>query len=253
MEKHANDVRVSIRQRMRTPRAAAIAGIVFSCLLITSLLLIRLSIPASPSGPATDVIRHAKAISFALNLLPFAGVAFLWFIGVLRDRMGEREDRFFATVFLGSGLLFAAMIFSTAATAGAVIRLLGTGTESPMQMGAYLLARAQIRELMDIYAMKMAGVFMIITSTISLKTSIAPRWMAFLGYGLALLLLLSVATIAWMSLVFPLWVLLISIYVLIQNLRGQAEAPPATGAERTSLQAPALINKPTDRAAAKSA
>ena len=52
-----------------------------------------------------------------MNLIPFAGIAFLWFIGVLRDRIGEREDRFFATVFLGSGLLFVAMLFVAAAIA----------------------------------------------------------------------------------------------------------------------------------------
>jgi hypothetical protein len=54
----------------------------------------------------------------ALYLVPFAGIAFLWFIGVLRDRLGELEDRFFATVFFGSGLLFLAMLFASAAVAG---------------------------------------------------------------------------------------------------------------------------------------
>jgi len=49
--------------------------------------------------------------------LPFAGIAFLWFIGVLRDRLGELEDRFFATVFLGSGLLFLAMLFASCSSA----------------------------------------------------------------------------------------------------------------------------------------
>ena len=60
-------------------------------------------------------------MALALNLVPFAGIAFLWFIGVLRDRLGEREDRFFATVFLGSGLLFLAMLFISAAVAGGII------------------------------------------------------------------------------------------------------------------------------------
>jgi membrane protein DedA with SNARE-associated domain len=100
-----------IPQRMRTPRAAAIAGIVFSLLFITSLLLVWVSIPADPLVPASAVLNHLKAISFSLNLLPFAGIAFLWFIAVVRDRLGELEDRFFATVFLGSGLLFIAMVF----------------------------------------------------------------------------------------------------------------------------------------------
>lgn len=142
-----NDDLVSIRQTMRTPRAAAIAGIIFSCLLIASLLLIWISIPANPLGPATDVISHVKAISFALNLLPFAGIAFLWFIGVLRDRLGEREDRFFATVFLGSGLLFTAMMFIGAVIAGSLLRVLGAGSESFIQTGNYLFARVEIYQV----------------------------------------------------------------------------------------------------------
>src|SRR5215472_5816976 len=106
-----NQEAASIRQRMRTPRAAAVAGILFSLLLMTSFLLVRISVPANPLSEASGFAEHAQAISLALNLLPFAGIAFLWFIAVLRDRLGELEDRFFATVFLGSGLLFVAMLF----------------------------------------------------------------------------------------------------------------------------------------------
>ena len=213
-----------IRQRMRTPRAAAIAGIVFSLLFITSLLLVWVSIPPNPLGPATEVIKHLKKISFSLNLMPFAGIAFLWFIAVVRDRLGELEDRFFATVFLGSGLLFIAMVFSAAAMAGGIVTVLSSGSENLIQSGAYALGRADIAQIMHIYAMKMAGVFMITTSTISLQTRVFPHWMAVLGYVLALVLLLSVGTIEWIPLVFPLWVLLISVYILTQNLPRQSEA-----------------------------
>jgi hypothetical protein len=73
---------------------------------------------------------------------------------------------------------------------------------------------------MHTYAIKMAGVFMISTSTISLRTGIVPRWMAYLGFALALMLLLSVGTFEWILLVFPLWVLSISVYILIDNFRG---------------------------------
>jgi hypothetical protein len=82
----------------------------------------------------------------------------------------------------------------------------------------------EINQIMLIYATKMAAVFMISTSTISLQTRIFPRWMACLGYALALLLVLSVGTIEWTPLVFPVWVLLISLYILIENLRRQPEA-----------------------------
>ena len=91
---------------LRTPRAAAVAGIIFSVLLITGLVLLRVSAPARDNVAGawlTDSGGRAE-VAIALNLVPFAGIAFLWFIGVLRDRIGEREDRFFATVFLGSGV-----------------------------------------------------------------------------------------------------------------------------------------------------
>ena len=213
-----------ITQRMRTPRAAAIAGIVFSLLLITSMLLIWTSVPANPRGPAADVISHLKVISFSYNLLPFAGVAFLWFIAVVRDRLGVLEDRFFATVFLGSGLLFIAMMFNVGALAGGLIDTLGSNSGSLIQSGTYSLSRAEIYQTMHTYAMKMAGVFMISTSTISLRTRIFPRWMAMLGYVLALVLLLSLGRTEWFLLVFPLWVFLISVYILIDNFQGRSVA-----------------------------
>ena len=107
--------------RLRAPRAAAIAGILFSVLLITSFVLLRLSVPADPLEAGAWLQTSANTVALALNLVPFAGIAFLWFIGVLRDRLGEREDRFFATVFLGSGLLFLAMLFFSAAVVGGII------------------------------------------------------------------------------------------------------------------------------------
>ena len=208
-----------IGQRIRTPRAAAVAGIIFSLLLIASMWLIQISIPANPLGPATDVMNHSKAISLALHLLPFAGIAFLWFIGVVRDRFGELEDRFFATVFLGSGLLFIAMVFTSAAIAGGIITVLSSGSGNLVQSGAYALGRVVSYQVIHVYATKMAGVFMISTSTLALRTRIVPRWMAFLGYTLALILLLSVGSVDWVSVVFPLWVLLISAHILVANLQ----------------------------------
>jgi len=211
-----------IRQAMKTPRAAAIAGIIFSVLLIVSQVLIRSSIPSNPLGPEMEVVNHSKAIARALNLMPFAGIAFLWFIGVVRDRIGLLEDRFFATVFLGSGLLYIAMIFASAALAGGLIRVINSGGQNLIQTDTYAVGRAEIYQIMNVYAIKMAGVFMISTSTISLRTRIAPRWTAFLGYALALFLLLSVGIIDWTPMVFPLWVFLISVCILVEKLLGQS-------------------------------
>ncbi len=213
-----------IRARMKAPRAAAIAGIVFSILLIISLALIRVSVPDNPQDVGTWLSSGWKTVSLALHLLPFAGIAFLWFIGVLRDRMGKYEDRFFATVFLGSGLLFLAMLFASAAVAGGILMIYGTMPGRLMESGTYTFGRTVVYHIINVYAVKMAGVFMISTCTLSIRTGIFPRWMAFLGYALALLLLLSIGYFNWALLVLPLWVLLVSCYILFANLASYESA-----------------------------
>jgi hypothetical protein len=202
---------------LRTPRAAAMAGIVFSVLSITSHLLVWISIPANLGRPAVDVISHSKTISLALNLLPFAGIAFLWFIAVVRTRLGTLEDRFFSTVFLGSGLLYIAMIFTSAALAGGLIRVLINSPELVTKTGTYALGRAQIYQTMNVYGIKMAGVFMFSTSTILLRTGIVARWIALLGYVLAAGLVLSIGIITWIPLVFPVWVFVVSAAILLEK------------------------------------
>jgi len=189
----------------------------FSVLLIASSLLIWVSIPANPEAQDLALISHSRPISLALNLMPFAGIAFLWFIAVVRNRLGALEDRFFATVFLGSGLLYIAMTFTSAALAGGLIRVLISAPEILRQQGTYALGRAQIYQSMNVYGIKMAGVFMFSTSTILLRTAIVPRWIAFLGYGLGAMLLLSIGIIRWIPLVFPVWVFLISAAILFEN------------------------------------
>jgi len=211
-----------IRQHLKTPRAAAIAGIIFSVLLMTSQVLIWLSIPAYRSTPAVEIVRHSNTIVFALNLLPFAGIAFLWFIAVIRDRMGELEDRFFATVFLGSGLLYVAMFFTATAIAGALVGLLTAGQAEPTSSGLYLLGRAEIYRFMSLFATKMSAVFMMSSSTIFLGTGILPRWVAFCGFVLALGLLLSIGILTWISALFPLWVILISLCILLRGRSSEA-------------------------------
>ena len=213
------------RKGLQTPRAAAIAGIVFSILLITSQVLVWISIPDSVGGPTTDVVSHSKTISLALNLMPFAGVAFLWFIAVVRNRLGTLEDRFFATVFLGSGYLYIAMTFTSAALAAGLIRVLISAPDILAQTGAYALGRAQVYQSMNVYGIKMAGVFMFSTSTILLRTGIVSRWIAFVGYALGALLLASVGIIIWISLVFPVWVFLVSGAILIEELSRVVEDP----------------------------
>jgi hypothetical protein len=171
----------------------------------------------------------SHVVTFALNLIPISGIAFLWFIGVLRDRLGREEDRFFATVFLGSGLLLLAMLFVTAAMAGGIVTTFAGQPESSIDSVAFHFARAATYSIMNVYTTKMAGVFMISTSTIILYTLIAPRWMAYLGYILALLLFFGSLYVGWLFTCFPVWVFLISTHILIENVRNTSNP------ERTNL------------------
>jgi len=207
-----------IRDELRTPRAAAIAGVTFSTLLILIDVLIK-SIHGSPLGSGTQLLEHSKALSLVLRLAPFAGIAFLWFITVIRDHLGNREDRFFATVFLGSGLVYLAMILVCAAIARALLLVLETEPERVIQSGAYAIGRASTYEIFHIYAIRIAAVFMTSVSTAMLRAQIGPRVLAFLGYVLALVLLFGVETFDWASLAFPLWALLISVLIMIRGFR----------------------------------
>lgn len=208
-----------IATQLKAPRAGAIAGILFSILLIVSVVLIRLSVPDSPQDPGTWLSHSAQSVRLALALLPFAGIAFLWFMGVLRDRMGTHEDRFLATVFLGSGLLFLAIIFASFAITGGLLTAYEAIPGKLMDFGTYTFARTLTYELVNVYALRMAGVFMFSTCTLAIRIGIFPRWMALLGYALALFLLLSIGHFGWAPLVFPLWTLVISVYVLFANFR----------------------------------
>ncbi len=207
------------RTSLRAPKAGAIAGIVFAVLLTSFYTLIRVSVPENPHDAGHWLSEGWSNVGFALNLVPFAGIAFLWFMGVMRDRMGALEDRFFSTVFLGSGLLFLAMLFAATAIAGGVIVMYGTAPGRLMESGLYSFGRLAVYQITNVFALKMAGVFMVTTSTLAIRLGLFPRWTALLGYTLALFLILSVGLVYWAPVVFPLWVLLVSLEILVSNLK----------------------------------
>ena len=161
----------TVRANLRTPRAAAVAGIVFSLLLGSALVLIRLSVPSGEASSAwlTDPGKR-DAVELALGLIPFAGIAFLWFVGVIRDRIGDREDRFLATVFLGSGLLFVGMLFVAAAFAGGLLADPAVHAGAVANPALWDLERRITFTLLNTYAIRMGAVFILSTTTIGVRT-----------------------------------------------------------------------------------
>jgi hypothetical protein len=215
------------------PRGAAISGVIFAVLTIVGLGLVRYAIPGDWKARGTWLIEpyHRQAALVALTLVPFAGIAFLWFMGVLRSRLGEREDQFYATVFLASGLLFVASFFAGAAVTGALIGALGS-----IDSETYYFGRSMSDALFNIFAMKMAGVFIFSTCTIGLRTALFPRWVAYLGYATGLLLLLIIGNWRWITLVFPCWMLVVSAQILITDRRSQHTRTTGEGSYQTHGQ-----------------
>jgi hypothetical protein len=206
------------RQALKTPRSAAIAGIIFAVLYGASMVLLNVSLSHETATGLARMVTDPRTVALALNLIPYAGIAFLWFIGVIRDLLSENEDRLFATVFLGSGLLFLALTFIGAALAAGLLSAFAIGSSVLVQSDVMIYGSSVVYNIFNIYAVRMSGVFMISLATIWLRTGVMHRGWVFLTYVLALVLLVSIDYSFWVILILPGWVLVISVYILIRNI-----------------------------------
>jgi hypothetical protein len=199
---------------LSTPRAAAVAGVLFALLFGTALVLIRTALPDHPEI-GTPWVDGAKAkVRIAAILMPFSGITFLWFIGVVRDGFGRFEDKFFASVFIGSGLLFLGMTFVASAVGVALSSSRGLGTDPAAHADVVAFGQILMTTLTKTYALRMAAVFMMSLATIWLKTGLMPRWLVFTTYAASVALLISADVSMWITLAFPAWVLVVSLLVL---------------------------------------
>jgi hypothetical protein len=226
------DVTVDTRRlaaRFRTRRSAAIAGIFFGVLLLAAMIMLRIALSEGGLQTVQNNAQRRTLIRFSLSLVPFAGIAFLWFIGVVREQLGEIEDRLFSTVFMGSGLLFLAMLFTGAATSASLMAMLA---EADVDAAVFAYGSETAQGLISVYAMRMAAVFTISVSTVGIRTAGLPRWVSYLGYLMALVLLVAAAEQRWTQLAFPSWVLLVSVVLLVVRPADRArrvEASPDAG------------------------
>ncbi|MFI1168124.1 hypothetical protein ACH4UM_32155 [Streptomyces sp. NPDC020801] len=219
----------SAEQALQTPRAAGLAGVLFAVLLAAAIVLVRLGIPEGADAVTaegfTDSTRRS-AVEAALALVPFAGIFFLWFVGVVRTHVGEAEDKFLATVLLGSGLVFVATMFGAAAAAAAVLATAHPAGATP-SLPTWDFGRHFAYTLMTGYAMRMAAVFACSLSVMGHRLGVLPRWLTLLGFLAALMLLFVASNVPWAELVFPAWSLVLSSYILVVSSR---RARPGAGA-----------------------
>jgi uncharacterized membrane protein len=220
---------MAIRQlERRAPRSAGLAGILFSVLFAASLLLVSERPPDGLDADALVAWYQANALPSitvaALYLVPFAGIAFMWFIGVIRARVGAREDQFFGTVFLGSGLLFVAMYWAAAAVMASLVAGNRFDAAPPLDARTLETARSVAFSFLFVLAARAAAVFMIVTCTIAWRTAIFPRWLTLTGYLIALVMLLSLGFLQWIVLLFPVWVGVASGYILVAEVQAARAA-----------------------------
>ena len=205
---------------VRSPRSAAVAGLLFAVFFSVSVIILRLSVAdVSRDNGGLWLAEKAGWVTFAIGLMPFAGIFFLWFIGVVRARLGRLEDQFFSAVFLGSGLIFLAMVFVATGAAGAIVTGYARDPSGFPGSTTYYFARDLVAQIFGIYALRMASVFLLSQATLWLRTKVMPRWLVFVTYPVALVLMFVFTRSFWAVLVFPAWVFLVSIYILIVSFR----------------------------------
>ncbi len=207
-------------QRMSSPRAAALAGVLFAILFTTALVLMRTSLPDHLVSSLNWLDDASETrLTIGLSLVPFAGIAFLWFMGVVRDRFKDAEDQLFSSVFIGSGILFLAMVFVAAALAGGIVATASLVTDSQTRVEVANFGRGVMLQVSNVYALRMAAVMLFSLGTMWLRTGVMPRWLAIVTYAVALVLLFVTSLSLWATLIFPAWVFAVSILILIQNYR----------------------------------
>ncbi len=206
--------RTALMQRVRQPASAAIAGIIFALILGVVIWLFHDAAPdlTSDLGLWAGDPGRKQAIDVALNLIPFAGIAFLWFLAVLRSQVGANEDRFVGTVFLGSGLLFIGLLFTAAAALKAVLSLQDSGVATSTETRA--LGWTLALSLLGLFGARMAAVFVATVATVGRRSGSLPAWLTVSGYVVALLLLVTPPLPTFGQYLFPGWVLVLSGYLL---------------------------------------
>jgi len=81
-----------------------------------------------------------------------------------------------------------------------------------------------VAQIFNVHALRMAAVFLISQATLWLRTGVMPTYLAYPTYVVALVLRFVNTQAIWVVLVFPAWVFLISVYILVTHLRSGAKA-----------------------------
>lgn len=210
-----------IGTKARSIEAAAIAGIAYAVVAFIALTLLTrlpsLSLSSEEIAAWYQDSGNRAPVVFGLNLAAISSVAFLWFIAVIRRKVGDREDRFFATVFLGSGILYIAMWLAAATLLAAAAVAPDLFAGAAVDKASHTLAAGTAGGLLLVAGPRVQAVFVLSTSTLILRTGVMPKWLAYFGYVIGLTLFVTPLIIQPIGLGFPAWVFIVSVTILFSR------------------------------------
>ena len=200
-------------------------GVIQAVLLLVSFgLLTRIPGPKSPEAEFVEFYQSDKrqlVVLVGLYLMPFAAIAFLWFAVALRmwlARSSATQDALLSNVQLVSAIVFIAL-FLAGAAASTVLAISVEFSDYPVDPAAARQFPQFGSALLLVFAMRMAAMFVLTTSGIARRHDVLPRWFVWAGYFVAVFLLLSATLNRFLALVFPVWILILSVILLLKARR----------------------------------
>ena len=215
------------RSKLRSIESAAVAGIVYSGLAVWAMSVLSQRPDLGLSDAELTEWFTSTDFVLGLNLAALSSIAFLWFVAVVRRRIGDQEDRFFSTVFIASAILYLAVWLVGISLLAAPAIALNLQPDGRITQGTETLAVGSGAALILVVAPRFQALFVIITSTLILRTGVLPRWLAILGYLVGAVLFVDPIVHEFLGIGLPAWVLVVSVTILM--IRNQ----PAPNAEQT--------------------
>ncbi len=183
-----------------------------------------------------------RVLLVGLYLMPFAGIAFIWFVVALRmwvEGTARRVNILLSNIQLVSGILYVALFFAAAASTSVLAASVEFSDGDIDPVVAHQFPQFG-NTLVLVFALRMAAMFVMTTSTIGRTSRVVPGWFAWSGYVVAAFLLLSASLQTWLALVFPIWLLVLSVILLLHARRIPAELMVPTRAAPMPLIIPQL-------------
>ena len=230
-------VRRSLRARLGSIEAAALAGIV--CAIGWSVSLRDLLAAPAIDAPDAQVVHYygASGAGFhalvLLQVMVLGTIGFLWFIGVVRNRLGARAPELVATVFFGGGILIAGLMFAGTAALAAPAVLVEAGGKVP-GVGDVSISRAMAVAILTVFAPRIATLLMFAVATLGRKTGALPKWLVIVTYVVGTTEFLNVTISQPTIYLVPAWIALVSLSLLIRKSTGRIEPPATTPGMRSS-------------------